>query len=257
MTTDALFANIKRDRARFAVAAERIAAQPEAIFFDLDGTILDWQTGMEESWLAACEAHCDGAFVATELVAAIYERRTWYWGDPERARTGRMDIDEVSRQVVRLAFADHGLPESELAHRIADDYRALRLAGIVPYPGAIETLEVLRQRGVRLALLTNGDARTQRRSVELHHLAPYFDCIVIAGEFGAGKPDERVFRHAMQSLSCGADTTWMIGDNLEADIAPAIALGMHAVWVDGLGSGLPEGVDIQPHRIVRAIRELL
>lgn len=110
---------------------------------------------------------------------------------------------------------------------------------------------------MRLALLTNGDARNQRRNVETHGLEPYFDCIVIEGEFGIGKPDERVFRHAMQSLSCAADATWMIGDNLEADIAPALALGMHTIWVDGLGSGLPEGVDIQPHRIVRAIRELL
>ena len=31
---------------------------PAAIFFDMDGTILDWQSGMEESWLASCEAHC-------------------------------------------------------------------------------------------------------------------------------------------------------------------------------------------------------
>ena len=36
---------------------------PSAVFFDLDGTMLDWQAGMEESWLAACEAHFHGLFV--------------------------------------------------------------------------------------------------------------------------------------------------------------------------------------------------
>ena len=34
--------------------------EPKAIFFDMDGTILDWTTGMEESWLASCELHADG-----------------------------------------------------------------------------------------------------------------------------------------------------------------------------------------------------
>jgi putative hydrolase of the HAD superfamily len=257
VTVDDLFASIKRDRAAFAAAAGRMDAQPGAIFFDLDGTILDWQTGMEESWLASCEAHCDGSYVPALLHEAIRARRTWFWDDPDRARTGRMDLDATSREIVRLAFADAGLHAIELAERIADDYRARRASLIVPYAGAIETLQAFRARGIPMALITNGEARNQRRSVEQHGLAVYFDCIVIEGEFGVGKPDERVFRHAMQSLSCAAEATWMVGNSLEADIAPAVALGMHAVWVDELGDGLPEGAPARPHRVVRSISELL
>jgi putative hydrolase of the HAD superfamily len=230
---------------------------PTAVFFDLDGTILDWQTGMEESWLAACEAHCDGSFAPVELHAAIRSRRTWFWDDPERSRTGRMDLDAASRDIVRHAFADSGLAGIDLAHRIADDYRARRVAFLAPYPGAIETLTAFRSRGARLALLTNGGARSQRASVERWELERYFDCIVIEGEFGAGKPDERVFAHALRTCGVTPEATWMIGDNLDADIAPAVALGMHAVWVDGEGAGLPEGATARPHRVVRAIRELV
>lgn len=234
-----------------------MVALPRAIFFDLDGTILDWRTGMEESWLAACEAHCDGSFVPAQLHEAIRARRAWFWDDPERARTGRMDLDASAREIVRHAFADKGLAAVDVAHRIADEYRARRLELIVPYAGAVETLAAVRERGMRTALLTNGDARSQRRSVERYGLALYFDCIVIEGEFGAGKPDELVFRHALRTLSCAPEATWMVGDSLEADIAPALALGMHAVWVDGEGLGLPEGAPVRPHRIVRAINELL
>jgi putative hydrolase of the HAD superfamily len=233
-----------------------MTTHPTAVFFDMDGTILDWRTGMEESWLAACEAHCDGSFVATELHAAIRARRTWFWDDPQRALAGRMDLDAASREIVRHAFADSGLRDVDLANRIGDDYRARRAAHIAPYPGAIETLEAFRERGVRMALLTNGEARNQRRSVEQHGLEAYFECIVIEGEFGAGKPDERVFRHAFESLSCEPESTWMIGDSLEADIAPALLLGMHAVWVDVEGAGLPVSAPAQPHRVVRAISEL-
>jgi putative hydrolase of the HAD superfamily len=234
-----------------------MTSPPTAIFFDMDGTILDWTTGMEESWLASCEAHGDGLFVAADMHAAIRERRTWFWGDPDRARVARMDLDGASREIVRHAFADRGLEMHDLAHRIADDYRARRAACIFPYPGAIETLASFKERGIRLALLTNGEAKNQRRSVVQHQLEQYFDCIVIEGEFGTGKPDERVFAHAMQSCGAKLETTWMVGDSLEADIAPAVALGMHAVWVDELGDGVPDAAAVRPHRIVRAIRELL
>jgi putative hydrolase of the HAD superfamily len=127
----------------------------------------------------------------------------------------------------------------------------------VPYPSAIDTLDALRARGVRMALLTNGEAKNQRRSVVQHKLEQYFDCVVIEGEFGIGKPDERVFRHALQACSSEPSSTWMVGDSLEADIAPTIALGMHTVWVDELGDGLPHTSKVHPHRIVRAISELV
>jgi putative hydrolase of the HAD superfamily len=230
--------------------------QPAAIFFDMDGTILDWQTGMEESWLAVCVEHCGGLSDPAEMHAAIRARRTWFWDDAERAKKGRMDLDASAREIVRHAFLDRGLDAVDVAHRIADDYRARRNELIVPYAGAVETLIAVRERGIRTALLTNGEARNQRRSVVRHALEQYFDCIVIEGEFGVGKPDERVFAHALAACGSPSHSTWMVGDSLEADIAPAVALGMHAVWVDVLGEGLPEAATVRPHRIVRAVTEL-
>lgn len=233
-----------------------MTSQPTAMFFDMDGTILDFETGREESWLAACEAHCDGSFDPAELQTAIRTRGDWFWDDTERARTGRLDLDAAAREIVRRAFADAGLEAVQLADRIADDYRVRRAAHLAPYPGAIQTLEAMRARGIRMALLTNGGAVSQRRSVEQNNLAGYFECIVIEEEFGVGKPDERVFRHALEALSASPDATWMIGDSLEADIAPAVAMGMHAVWVSN-DANVPQDAEAQPHRVVRAIRELV
>ncbi|MEX2227039.1 MAG: HAD family hydrolase [Dehalococcoidia bacterium] len=237
--------------------------QPKAIFFDMDGTILDWQSGMEESWLASCEQHCAGGYVPAELHDAIRVRRTWFWGDPERANAGRMDLDASSREIVRRAFDDMRIKSVELAHRISDDYRALRDLAIAPYPGAIELLAGLQSRGTRMALITNGAAISQRRSVERFALARYFDCVVIEGEFGVGKPDERVFQHALASCGVEAADTWMVGDSLEADIAPAVRLGMHAVWIDGAGELAPtealrdRNAHVRPHRVIKRIDELM
>jgi putative hydrolase of the HAD superfamily len=230
--------------------------QPAAIFFDMDGTILDWQTGMEESWLASCEMHANGSIAPARMHEAIRTRRSWFWRDAERAYRGRMDLDGASREIVRHAFSDLGLSDEAEAHRIADDYRAMRAKAIAPYPGAIETLDLVRECCIPMALITNGEARNQRRSVELHNLEQYFHCIVIEGEFGVGKPDERVFRHALQMLDVDPEATWMVGDSLEADIATPISLGMHTVWVDGEGTGLPDGAPAMPHRTIRLISEL-
>lgn len=234
-----------------------MTGQPTAVFFDMDGTILDWQSGMEETWRASMERHNDGSYEVHAMHELIRTRRDWFWSDPERARTGRLDLDEASRVIVRSAFEDAGLTALEVADSIANWYRRERAKALVPYPGAIETLEAFRSRDIPLALLTNGGATSQRASVERHNLEAYFHCIVIEGEFGAGKPDERVFRHALQATGSEPETTWMVGDNLAADIAPAVELGMHAVWVDERGEGLPEGAPTTPHRIIRAITELI
>lgn len=232
---------------------------PRAIFFDMDGTLLDWQAGMEEHWRGACGRACPdiGGFDPNALYDAIVVRRDWFWADPENSKAGRMDLDRATRIIVEHAFEDLALSPVDVAHRLAADYRSSRDGAITPYPGAMELLHELQRRGVAMALITNGNALAQRRNVTRFGLTPYFGCIVIEGEFGCGKPDERCFRHALDTLAVEPADAWMVGDNLVADIAPAVALGMHAVWVDESGEGLPPDAAVRPHRVVRSVVELL
>jgi hypothetical protein len=96
-------------------------ASPRAIFFDMDGTILDWQTGMEERWRAACERGCAGspALDADALLAAVHEKREWFWRDPARAAEGGMDLDAASRAIVAEALVSLGAASPDLAASIA------------------------------------------------------------------------------------------------------------------------------------------
>lgn len=80
----------------------------------------------------------------------------------------------------------------------------------------------------------------QRRKLSRFELEPLFEILLIEGELGYGKPDRRVFGAALAHFGSDARETWMIGDNLEADVAGAQGLDIFGVWHDAEGTGLPQ-----------------
>lgn len=72
-----------------------------------------------------------------------------------------------------------------------------------------------------------------------------------------GKPDAKVFRHALGQLGAQPWEAVMIGDNLHTDIAGAQSLGICAIWVDWESKGLPECSPTTPDSTVRSVAELL
>ncbi len=230
----------------------------KALLVDLDDTLLDYTGGVDQSWLEACSALAAPAGVDPEtLHAAIVRTRRWFWGDPDRHRRERVDMLGAWRKIAAHALADVGTPDERLAGDIAGDFDARRWGRMALFPGVSEALGRLRQRGVLLALVTNGDPSQQRRKIEQYDLARSFDVILIEGEFGAGKPDESVYRHVLARLGASPSEAWMVGDHLEWDVAAPQRLGLRGVWVDAQGRGLPEPPPTRPHRIVRAFAEIL
>jgi putative hydrolase of the HAD superfamily len=97
----------------------------------------------------------------------------------------------------------------------------------------------------------------QRAKIERFALTHRFDHIQIEGEHGFGKPEEKAYRHAMAALGVGPADTWMVGDNLEWEIAAPQRLGIYAIWIDVHGDGLPPGSTVKPDRIIRSLTELV
>jgi putative hydrolase of the HAD superfamily len=110
---------------------------------------------------------------------------------------------------------------------------------------------------VRLALLTNGGADWQRAKIAKFDLARHFDCILIEGECGFGKPDERIYRLALGALEAEPADAWMVGDNLEWDVAAAQRAGLRGIWIDPFGKGLPPTTTVRPDRVITRIADLL
>jgi putative hydrolase of the HAD superfamily len=232
---------------------------PRAILFDMDDTILTdtvngdrcWQATFAELDEQAAHLHAEAA------IAGIKEQARWFWSDRERHLQGRLELNAARRTIVVETLRRLGSDDRELAHLIADTCSRLRDEAITFCDGAREILCQLKDRGIRLALLTNGGAAPQRRKIERFGLAPFFDCILIEGEFGHGKPEARVYQHALDQLGMHPEEAWMIGDHLEWEVAAPQRLGIRSIWVDVVGAGVPEGSPVQPDRIIRALPELL
>jgi putative hydrolase of the HAD superfamily len=228
-----------------------------ALLVDLDDTLLDYTGGVDESWREACSAVAVPAGVDLEpLVTAIAGARRWLWSDPERHRRERTDMPGAWRKIAARALIEIRAPQA-LAADIAGDYAARRWARMALFPGVPEALDRLRQRGVSLALVTNGDRTQQRWKVDRYDLARFFDVILIEGEFGAGKPDASVYRHVLDALGARPSEAWMVGDNLEWDVTAPQRLGLRGAWVDVQGEGLPATASARPDLIIRAFAEML
>lgn len=228
-----------------------------ALLLDLDDTLLDYSGGAERCWTEACAAAA-GALDQARLVAALAESRRWFWSDPVRHRRERTNMLGAWTQIAAHALERCGRAAPELAAAIAADFSARRRAEMALFPDALACLTACRDRGLPLGLVTNGDAREQRWKIERCGLAAYFGAIVIEGEVGAGKPDAVVYHRALAGLGIepGPDV-WMVGDHLEFDVAGAQSLGLHGVWLDRPGTGLPAGSRVRPDRTVRVLDEVV
>jgi putative hydrolase of the HAD superfamily len=232
---------------------------PKAILWDLDDTIITDDAVSEIAWRAACRKYAPlvGKLDADDLYSLIRETSAEYWKYPEQHREGRLNLYAARREVVRLAFSNSGINAGEMADGLADTYTLEKDRAIIPVPGAMDTLRHFKQEGLRLALITNGSPDVQRQKVKRFELETLFDCILIEGEFGVGKPDERIFRAALKMLKVAASETWMVGDDLQRDLAGAQKLGIFSIWVDWRGNGLSPSSPVQPDYIIKSIQELL
>lgn len=98
------------------------------------------------------------------------------------------------------------------------------------YPDAERALNYLWDKGYKIGVIANQSLGTAER-LENWGLSRYIDVVAASAELGFAKPDERIFRYALERAECTAENAVMVGDRLDNDIYPAKKLGMKTVWV--------------------------
>jgi 2-haloacid dehalogenase len=197
--------------------------------FDCYGTLIDWHAGIR------------GAM-----------RQAWPDEDPERllglhhaveplVQAGkRLPYRQVGARTLRAIAAIEGLP---LAAR--DEFA---LAETLPdwpaFPEVPEALSALRQRGWRLAILSNTDPDLLTAS--LLQIGVPVDERITAAEAGSYKPAPGHWQQFFERTGAARAGHVHVAASLFHDISPAAQLGLTAVWINRLGeqSDLPRAAEL-------------
>lgn len=134
---------------------------------------------------------------------------------------------------LRKAFGQ-AAEESDVEHWTRR-YVELYQSAWKPVPDAIPVLERLKDMGVGLAVVTNGDGGMQRAKLSRMDLLPRFDWVVISGEVGAAKPDPVIFEHLLAVSGREPGRFLFVGDRRDKDVDPARRMGMAALQIDHEG----------------------
>jgi len=120
---------------------------------------------------------------------------------------------------------DHRMVTAFVQTEYASRIRRVRL-----YPSTRETLVALRQRGIRLGLLSNATyfGRWFTRHCGLEDL---YDTIVISSEVGLVKPDPRIYHLICQRLGVQPVECVYIGDGADNELVGARSVGMTTVLI--------------------------
>lgn len=197
-----------------------------ALLLDLDDTLIDDRGAMADAVVLLRGEH---KFCPDEDDRSISTR----WDEVGRAlwrrmARGEVGVEEQRRMRLRATF---GLNFSDRdADSLFASYWAIYESCWRLMPGTDAFLT--KTAHLPRAIVTNGSGIQARRKLERLNLSGNFQFVVTPDDCGARKPDAQIFKHALRLFGVAPANALMVGDNEEADIAPALALGMKAFHVD-------------------------
>jgi putative hydrolase of the HAD superfamily len=193
---------------------------PSAILVDLDDTLLDNRYAMSSAITGLRQTHDFASHLgATELAKHWIELTEVHW---RRYRDEELSFHEQRRERLRAVFA-RAMDAAEADH-IFDQYIALYERHWRLLPGAAEFLAHTADKP--MVIVSNGERGQAARKVRHLAIEAHFVEVVTPELAGAKKPRPEIFAFALAKVGAVAQEALMIGDDYDADIAPAAALGM-------------------------------
>jgi HAD superfamily hydrolase (TIGR01549 family) len=220
----------------------------DVITFDLDDTL--WAVGpviikAEKALWKWLNEHCPRMTKRYDREKLMPLRSFVIERDPRL----KHDISSLRTRVLTeaLSRSGHG-DESETLAKTAFEVFMHERHAVEYFEHVLPVLEQLKQE-FRLGVISNGNADVYRLDI-----GRFFEFAIAAGDVGASKPNRVVFDAALNAAKCAPENIVHIGDNHEADIAGAQAMGMATVWVNIKGIRYPGGP--KPDREITSLDEL-
>lgn len=198
----------------------------KAVFFDLDGTLVDSLPALHEGVRRLAE----------ELQLP----------DPGEKRVGDMVGAGVRVLIGRLlawwreAAPGRTLPDVDDAlHSLVAYWSAAGNASIRLFPGTAEAIEALRAHGIRIILVTNKVRDLTTALLEEKGIAHFFDALVTGSDCERLKPYPDMIERALELANAAPQEAYMVGDSRN-DALAARRAGVAALLVEtGYNEGVP------------------
>lgn len=195
------------------------------VFFDLDHTLWDFELN---SRLTFEQIFLDlGLDIPIDKFLSIYiplNREYWKLYRDEKISKEDLRFQRLQRTLEGIGFNCN----KSLILTMADAYiKTLSTFGNT-LPHSNEVLSYL-STNYRLHIITNGFQEIQANKLRNSGIAGYFDVIMDSEKAGVKKPNPKIFNLALKQAGTNAEQSIMIGDDLEADVLGAQAVGMKAI----------------------------
>ncbi len=214
---------------------------PRLVMFDLDGTLMD---------------------SVPDLAAAVDKMLMLLGHEPAGIERVRDWVGNGSRVLVRRALAGHyehaGVGEDETDAALALFMQAYAGAHELTsvYPGVVDCLDWLRERGVALAVITNKPAQFVAPLLDEKGLGGYFGWLVGGDTLPQQKPDPAALFWVMGQVGATPAESLFIGDSRN-DVLAARAAGVPCVAVSyGYNHGRPIDEE-EPQLVLDDLRQLV
>ncbi|MBT2583716.1 pyrophosphatase PpaX [Planococcus sp. ISL-109] len=202
------------------------------LLFDFDGTLLDTNELIVQTFLSVLGEHFPGQYVRKDVLQFIGPslEQTFTEIAPGRA-------DELSNQYRRLNRTLHDELVSE-------------------YDGVAETLRILKSRGMKMAIVSTKREETILHGLRMMGVHDVFDALVALDHVQNPKPHPEPLELALRLLDADQDGALMIGDNSH-DIEGGKNAGVRTAGVAWAAKGEEFLASFEPDFMLNHITDLL
>ena len=197
----------------------------EAISFDADGTLWDFEKVMRHSLHHVLKELKKIDRNAAEMLDI--ERMIKIRNRVADELKGRVtNLEEIRFEAFRKTLEDIGSPNDALASHLNQIYLEHRFEDIELFNDVLPALKALRLK-YTLGILSNGNSYPERCGLE-----GIFQFVVFAQDYGIEKPNSKLFEIAVEKAGCSKQQLLHVGDSLRNDVMGAINAGIKCVWLN-------------------------
>ena len=195
------------------------------IFFDLDHTLWDFEKNSALTFQKIfTEVEIDVNL--PEFLEVYVPVNLAFW---KLYREDKIKKPELRYQRLKTTFdAIQYDIKDEVINILSTEYITNLAAFNNLLPNTVEILNYLKPK-YRLHIITNGFEEVQTRKLVNSNISEDFDQVINSEMAGVKKPNPEIFELALKKANTAADKSLMVGDNIEADILGAKAVGFQAL----------------------------